>query len=868
MVLLAAVIVPAGSAAAAPDCGPVVDGAHQVGTPAQLTQVGGGGSGTGVCGLGASYRQTVPIDLTGHATWEPIGTSVSPFTGTYDGGGNAITGLALVVADATAQHYGLFGRVSGGEIRNLRLQGVDVDVTRLAGGEPVPQVGALAGAISGGQVSDIHVSGRVALVAQMSDASVGGVLGGSGAGQLTDVAFTGEVSGTSANHVGGVVGRAVSTGGQLGAERLSFEGQVSSDAPSFRAVGGMFGTVSDTGAVIGPLTVDADLATTGGGNAVLGGVAGSASTTIEGARAEMRVDRDATIAHSLSAGGIAGFGDNATVRDSHAAVQMDLLVTQGTSRIGGLVGEANMNVTVQRSSSAGEVRVDRTASLSNPQVGGLIGGAQMNVAVIDSFSTATTVGAGKSNVYVGGLIGMAGNHSTITRSFVAGVQSATAADGESLAFGGALFGGASGPGVVKTASASFWDADLSSNASSGRFPVEEWTVSGLPTSQMQQLETFRAADWDIEAGWDVTATVVWGICEDLSYPFLNSLVVSSPCDPLPDPDIDPDPGEVPSAPASPTPPPAPPPSPDPVLPVLPPDEGGSQVGGQPVDVTVEGQPGGVRLVGDGFEVEVRTPEPVGRFSARRGRGLMVLGSGFALGSTVTVVLRSETVVLGEAIVDQDGSFELDGAQIPAQVPACPHTLHVIGTLLDGQPAVVSYGIWVRVEQAAFGDIDDDGVHALTIGCLADTGIINGVGDGRFDPWGTLTRGQAASLIARGGGLVPAGSAPFPDVVGSPHGGAIAAASEAGIILGFDDGSFRPGMAVSRGQYATMLAGLLELDAVDPPFDDAGDTHGGAIGALHVAGIVTGFPDGRFRPDRPITRAQAATMLHNAIRQLP
>ena len=75
----------------------------------------------------------------------------------------------------------------------------------------------------------------------------------------------------------------------------------------------------------------------------------------------------------------------------------------------------------------------------------------------------------------------------------------------------------------------------------------------------------------------------------------------------------------------------------------------------------------------------------------------------------------------------------------------------------------------------------------------------------------VTRGQLATMISRGKQL-PSATSPtaFRDVRGSVHADAIAAATEAGIISGYPDGTFRPGAVVTRAQAATMLVRTMEL----------------------------------------------------------
>ena len=108
------------------------------------------------------------------------------------------------------------------------------------------------------------------------------------------------------------------------------------------------------------------------------------------------------------------------------------------------------------------------------------------------------------------------------------------------------------------------------------------------------------------------------------------------------------------------------------------------------------------------------------------------------------------------------------------------------------------------------------------------------------------------------------------VIGSTHGPAIEAVMVTGIATGYPDGTFRPDLPVSRGQVATMLAAGLDLQAqsVRPPEDVTGSVHASAVGALLEAGVMSGFPDGTSAPDRAMDRAQMASVLARALGLLP
>lgn len=185
------------------------------------------------------------------------------------------------------------------------------------------------------------------------------------------------------------------------------------------------------------------------------------------------------------------------------------------------------------------------------------------------------------------------------------------------------------------------------------------------------------------------------------------------------------------------------------------------------------------------------------------------------------------------------------------------------------------------DEVAAGRFTDVGiVHGDAIRCVAWYGVANGTTATSYAPGMAVTRGQTASLavnlLARLTGVeLPAPrSGAFDDIDGTTHQDAIEtlAAFDPPIVAGLDGDRFDPGGEVTRGQFTSILVGLLDevaaqLEAHDPlpagtsGFDDtAGSVHDAAIARLHRTGIIGGFPDGTFRPGEPITRAQVATLL--------
>lgn len=253
----------------------------------------------------------------------------------------------------------------------------------------------------------------------------------------------------------------------------------------------------------------------------------------------------------------------------------------------------------------------------------------------------------------------------------------------------------------------------------------------------------------------------------------------------------------------------------------------------------------------------------------RGEAVEVRMSGFRPRSPAQVWIFSEPQFIGEFTTDGTGSLEAALAALPDDLSACQHTLQVVGTLPRGEKAAASLGVWVANEPYPFDDLGHGSVHGPEVGCLADLNITHGYSDGSYRPTQDISRGQLSSLLVRALGLEAAPTT-FEDARRSVHGGAIGAAFAAGVASGYDDGTFRPDAKVTRGQAATFLARAAGLDIASVPsgaVNPADGAHAGAIAALEAAGVVEGYRDGQFRPGDLVRRDQFAALLHRLLEYL-
>ncbi|MFC5404595.1 FG-GAP-like repeat-containing protein [Cohnella soli] len=107
--------------------------------------------------------------------------------------------------------------------------------------------------------------------------------------------------------------------------------------------------------------------------------------------------------------------------------------------------------------------------------------------------------------------------------------------------------------------------------------------------------------------------------------------------------------------------------------------------------------------------------------------------------------------------------------------------------------------------------------------------------------------------------------PFSDLDGHWALAYILDAVKQGIVNGYPDGTFRPNRPITRAEFTVMLMQAIQAqgEGETAAFTDNGDIGTWAAKAISLAvakDIVHGYADGKFRPDRPITRAEMAVMV--------
>lgn len=170
----------------------------------------------------------------------------------------------------------------------------------------------------------------------------------------------------------------------------------------------------------------------------------------------------------------------------------------------------------------------------------------------------------------------------------------------------------------------------------------------------------------------------------------------------------------------------------------------------------------------------------------------------------------------------------------------------------------------------FSDVPSTKHFAEAVNDLAEREIIGGYPDGTFKPGNSITRGQAAAIIAKMTKLDTSKvkNPGFKDVTtANGYYKAIAAMAQEGIISGYGDGRYGPNDPITRGQMASIIVKAFDLPKYDftsstSPFVDVkrGTGHDPSILSIYRLGITGGTTPETFSPNSPITRGQAAKML--------
>ena len=169
--------------------------------------------------------------------------------------------------------------------------------------------------------------------------------------------------------------------------------------------------------------------------------------------------------------------------------------------------------------------------------------------------------------------------------------------------------------------------------------------------------------------------------------------------------------------------------------------------------------------------------------------------------------------------------------------------------------------------------DDD---ALGLNTTDHFAYIVGYGNGEVRPQNNITRAEVATIFfrlltddVRDENLTKTNR--YSDVAATSwYNTAVSTLSSMGIITGYPDGTFRPNAAITRAEFAAIAARFdNDGDKTAAKFSDIA-THWAKdeISIAYNNGWITGYPDGTFGPQRSITRAETMTLVNRVLNRQP
>jgi|GEM_PF-2267092 len=344
--------------------------------------------------MNGKYHLGASIDLA-DADWAPIGDASNPFTGIFDGRGYVISNMRV---SAEQQYVGLFGYANGATIKNVGVEGANINITWTSGSSVY--AGGICGYITGsGNIRNCYFTGRVSSVmtAQNGRVYAGGICGLVNTSASVTFCYT----------AGNVFARTTYSSGN----------------PSTLYAGGIcgynFGSISDC---YNAETVTATSTTSnssGNSNFYAGGICGYNDGNVTKCHntSEILSSASTSTSPNTRAGGISGYHNSGTISDCYNTGTIS--ASSNAPSAGGICGASRSDILNCR--NEGTV----AASGSSTSNAGGICGYNDNRKISGCRNMGTVGASGSIYSYVGGICGynMNGN---ISDSYNTGAASASA----------------------------------------------------------------------------------------------------------------------------------------------------------------------------------------------------------------------------------------------------------------------------------------------------------------------------------------------------------------------------------------------------------------------------------------------------------
>ena len=210
------------------------------------------------------------------------------------------------------------------------------------------------------------------------------------------------------------------------------------------------------------------------------------------------------------------------------------------------------------------------------------------------------------------------------------------------------------------------------------------------------------------------------------------------------------------------------------------------------------------------------------------------------------VKDSKGNLLGTGTANDSGSF----------------TVALNRALIGGETITVYAKVTGQAETMGSYIVPNEGGNVVA----TQKGYIKGFPDGQFKPDNNMTRAEAIAMIARlknkSDNFTTSEVTKFIDSNYKWYSKALNYAVQQNLVVGSGDSRFRPDDKITRAEFTKMLVNEVNGIATDAPFADIqGHWAKASISKLYNAKIISGFPDGQFKPNAYLTRAEAVKMLN-------
>lgn len=178
--------------------------------------------------------------------------------------------------------------------------------------------------------------------------------------------------------------------------------------------------------------------------------------------------------------------------------------------------------------------------------------------------------------------------------------------------------------------------------------------------------------------------------------------------------------------------------------------------------------------------------------------------------------------------------------------------------------MLSISFTITVCAREFQDVAPSASYHTAVMKLSDLGVISGREDGTFDPDTQVTRAEFCAFLSRANGYSSeyrVKNVPFPDVKANYWAlGVISFSYESGFINGMEDGTFQPAAKVTASQAVKMV--VCALGAGDTSLLEVGPMwYSGFLQTAEEEGYLKGLS---LEPNQSITRAQVAQLIYNSL----